>query len=225
MKILNNYVVPGALDVTVGSVVHLYLDQVSQPGFPEFIEAEVKHPIVPVKCGSSTSYSFEYDEADLLGATALLIPADVVDVVVANTTSVTQEAIENAILDEAGFRSSIGAASAAQGALADTALQPEDGVLFPRLAKEFTVADGGTLTLPNNTDVTAIISSTEGAAFYVALPGEAVEGQTVILKFGNDHLITVLYPTGGSTNVPIYNNDILVYQYVDANGYLYWMAI
>lgn len=88
MKILTDYVVNGAIlqggsrdPVVVNDQVRLYLDTDAEPEFPAYIQATVISPIVPVNCKTATSYTFEYNEADLLGAKSYLLTCDVVDVV------------------------------------------------------------------------------------------------------------------------------------------------
>ena len=111
MRTVTNYTTPGNLGVAVDDTVRLYLDTVVHPGLPEFIAATVKYPIVPVNCGAETSYSFEYDETDLLGVVALLVPADIVDVVTVSENPevvITQNLIEGAIVNTSGFLTTIG---------------------------------------------------------------------------------------------------------------------
>jgi hypothetical protein len=91
MKTLKGYVVADKLYVAdtgveakVGDQVKLFLDQEAIPGFPEFIFGIIQHPIATVNCGESTSYSIEYDEADLEGAALFLRPVDVVDATISS---------------------------------------------------------------------------------------------------------------------------------------------
>ena len=76
------YVGDGGTPAAVGDQIKLFLDQEAVPGFPEFIYGVIQHPIAKVNCGASTSYSIEYDEADLDGAAAFLRPVDIVDATV-----------------------------------------------------------------------------------------------------------------------------------------------
>jgi len=75
MKTLENYVVvpalyrspDGLIEALVGDQVKIYLDQVAQPGYPEYILGVIQQPITTI-C-ESRSYIFEYDEADIGGDT------------------------------------------------------------------------------------------------------------------------------------------------------------
>ena len=91
MKILQDYIVDDRLYVSdtgpeaqVGDQVKLFLDQASNPAFPEFIFGIIQHPITRINCDSSTSYVIEYDEADLEGAASLIRPGDVIDASIAS---------------------------------------------------------------------------------------------------------------------------------------------
>ena len=100
MKTLRNYIVNGALlqadtgpEAQVGDQVQLYLDQDAHPSFPDYIVGTIQHPITKVNCDTATSYSIEYDEADLLGIVANLVVADVVDGVVVTAVEVLDAAL------------------------------------------------------------------------------------------------------------------------------------
>ncbi len=87
MTTLTGYTVNPALyreigiEAQPGDQVEIYLDQEKVPGFPEFIVGTIQNPITAV-CGG-TSYSIEYDEADLEGSGVEFIEGDdIVTVVV-----------------------------------------------------------------------------------------------------------------------------------------------
>lgn len=87
MKTLNKYIVAGALyenetgpEAQVGDQVKMYLDTEAHEDFPEYIFGVIQHPIVKVNCDSATSYSIEYDEADLDGVVNYLVVDDVISV-------------------------------------------------------------------------------------------------------------------------------------------------
>ena len=116
MKTLNDYIVQGALyqadtgpEAQVNDQVKLYLNTEANPGFPEFIVGVIQHPIVKVQCNSATSYDFEYDEADLLGAASLIGDSDVIDIEVITA----YDTLETALNEE------IARATAAEQALDD----------------------------------------------------------------------------------------------------------
>lgn len=87
MKTLQNYTVTGALyrsdtgtPLIVGNLVKIFLDTEAVPSFPEFIYGVIQHPIAKINCDASTSYSIEYDEAELGGSVEFLRVSDVIDV-------------------------------------------------------------------------------------------------------------------------------------------------
>jgi hypothetical protein len=87
MKTLRGYTVAGALyhrgavtEALVGDKVRLYLDTEAKPGFPEFVEATIQHPISLAACNAGKSYNFLYNEDDLNGAAAYLMLCDVIEV-------------------------------------------------------------------------------------------------------------------------------------------------
>lgn len=100
MKTLNDYTVNDALyqgdtgpEAQVGDQVKLYLDTEAVPGFPEFIVGVIQHPISKVNCNSATAYDIEYDEDDLLGAAAFIVPGNVIDAEVISATDVLEDAL------------------------------------------------------------------------------------------------------------------------------------
>lgn len=76
---------PGGAEIAAGDEVRLFLNQVSNPGFPEYIDALAQNPIVRVNLVSGgcvqegTSYTFEYETDDLDGAASQLNVCDVTD--------------------------------------------------------------------------------------------------------------------------------------------------
>jgi len=141
MKTLRDYRVAGALFVNdtgieaqVSDQVTLFLDTDAEPGFPDSIVATSQHPIVKVECGSSTSYIFEYNEADLNGAAALLRPQDIIDASVVSGVTVVADELD----------AEIARALAAEALLA------------PKASPTFT----GTVTLPSTTSI-GTVSATE----------------------------------------------------------------
>lgn len=101
MKTLENYtVIPalyrspdGIVEAQVGDQVKIYLDQTAQPGYPEFILGVIQQPIVPSCDG--TTYSIEYNEADIGGDT--LDDVDIVSVTVVSCCDVLSDALAAAI--------------------------------------------------------------------------------------------------------------------------------
>jgi hypothetical protein len=141
MKTLRDYRVAGALFVNdtgieaqVSDQVTLFLDTDAEPGFPDSIVATIQHPIVKVECGSSTSYIFEYNEADLNGAAALLRPQDIIDASVVSGVTVVADELD----------AEIARALAAEALLA------------PKASPTFT----GTVVLPSTTSI-GTVSATE----------------------------------------------------------------
>ena len=76
---------PGGAEIAAGDEVRLFLNQVSNPGFPEYIDALAQNPIVRVNLVSGgcvqegTSYTFEYEADDLDVAATQLNVCDVTD--------------------------------------------------------------------------------------------------------------------------------------------------
>lgn len=76
---------PGGAEIAAGDEVRLFLNQVSNPGFPEYVDALAQNPIVRVNLVSGgcvqegTSYTFEYEADDLDGAATQLNVCDVTD--------------------------------------------------------------------------------------------------------------------------------------------------
>jgi hypothetical protein len=70
----------------IGDSIVLYLDQSYNSDFPVSITGQIVK-LVKLSCGSSTSYSVEYDESNLTGTT-FLRPEDVVDYSVRSTLDV-----------------------------------------------------------------------------------------------------------------------------------------
>lgn len=136
MKTLT-YTVNGSLKVgdtgveaAVGDQIKLYLDTEANPEFPEFITGTIQHPIVSIQCNTKTSYRVEYNESDLLGASSLLIQDDVVDAEIITGLQALIDALGTAAYEDVEVF-----ATAAQGALADTAVQPADlasGTITPK---------------------------------------------------------------------------------------------
>ena len=81
-------------EAQTGDEVRLYLDTEAIPAFPEYIIGVIQNPIVRVNCETSTSYSIEYDEADLLGAVEFLRPQDVTNSEVTSALDELANAIE-----------------------------------------------------------------------------------------------------------------------------------
>jgi hypothetical protein len=104
MKTLRDYRVAGALYVNdtgleaqVSDQVTLFLDTDAEPDFPVSIVATIQHPIIKVECGSMTSYVFEYNEADLDGAAALLRAQDIIDATVISGVTVVADELDDEI--------------------------------------------------------------------------------------------------------------------------------
>lgn len=76
---------PGGAEIAAGDEVRLFLNQVSNPGFPEYVDALAQNPITRVNLVSGgcvvegTSYTFEYEADDLDGAASQLNVCDVTD--------------------------------------------------------------------------------------------------------------------------------------------------
>lgn len=134
MKTLVDFRVVGALylngtgvEAQVSDQVTLFLDTEAQPGFPESIVGTIQHPITKVECNTKTSYSIEYDEADLDGAASFLRAQDVIDATVTNGIATVADELD---------------AEIARALAAET-------LLAPKASPTFT----GTVTLPSTTSI------------------------------------------------------------------------
>jgi len=162
MKTLRDYEVTNALyqadtgpEAQVGDQIRLYLDTEANPGFPEYVVGVIQHPISKVNCDSATSYIVEYDEADLLGAAALLRPQDVIDGVVVTATEVL----------DAALTAEIAARIAADAILtaADVTLAAADAAQFQSAAVANSTGDT-TITVPAGCDSYTVFLTITGVA-------------------------------------------------------------
>jgi hypothetical protein len=108
------FVSPGGAEIAAGDEVRLFLNQVANPAFPEYVDGIAQNPIARVNLVSGgcvvegTSYTFEYEADDLDGAATVLNVCDVTDVSAIACCEVLRDALD----DEIAARTS-----------ADTALQ------------------------------------------------------------------------------------------------------
>ena len=107
METLSDLIVEPALyqydtgpEAQVGDQVKLFLDQDANPGYPEYIFGVIQHPITKVNCESATSYTIEYDEADLLVPDSLLVIGDVLSgMTVISQIQVVADELDDEIAD------------------------------------------------------------------------------------------------------------------------------
>lgn len=97
------FVSPGGAEIAAGDEVRLFLNQVSNPDFPEYIDGIAQNPITRVNIVSGgcvvegTSYTFEYESDDLDGAATQLNVCDVTDVSAIACCEVLREALDEEI--------------------------------------------------------------------------------------------------------------------------------
>lgn len=167
MKTLRNYTVNGALlqadtgpEAQVGDQVQLYLDQDAHPSFPDYIVGTIQHPITKVNCDTATSYSIEYDEADLLGIVANLVVADVIDGVVVTAVEVLDAAL-NSHLDDTTAHTASNIVNTPAGNIAATTVQAA-------------IAELDAEKQPLDSDLTAYANATDAAARRALLSAAAM---------------------------------------------------
>jgi hypothetical protein len=97
------FVSPGGAEIAAGDEVRLFLNQVANPAFPEFIDGIAQNPITRVNLVSGgcvvegTSYTFEYEADDLDGAATMLNVCDVVEVSAIACCEVLRDALDDEI--------------------------------------------------------------------------------------------------------------------------------
>lgn len=97
------FVSPGGAEIAAGDEVRLFLNQVANPAFPEYIDGIAQNPITRVNLVSGgcvvegTSYTFEYEADDLDGAATMLNVCDVTDVSARACCEVLRDALDEEI--------------------------------------------------------------------------------------------------------------------------------
>lgn len=97
------FVSPGGAEIAAGDEVRLFLNQVSNPAFPEYIDGIAQNPITRINLVSGgcvqegTSYTFEYEADDLDGAATQLNVCDVTDVSARACCEVLRDALDEEI--------------------------------------------------------------------------------------------------------------------------------
>lgn len=97
------FVSPGGAEIAAGDEVRLFLNQVANPAFPEFVDGVAQNPITRVNLVSGgcvvegTSYTFEYEADDLDGAATVLNVCDVTDVSAIACCEVLRDALDDEI--------------------------------------------------------------------------------------------------------------------------------
>lgn len=216
MKTLRNFEVAGAIylgdgvtEAKVGDQVKLYLDQDAVPGLPEYILGVIQHPVVKVDCGSNTSYSIEYDEADLDGFLESIRPDDITNWESVSAVDVLSEALTSALADETDAR-----------VAADALLVPKTTTINGKalsgnitlVTGDFTDATNDAVVFPNKllkTDATGVLSLNA-----LSIGGAGTTGRIYI----SDNTIPIPYvgvisnDNGGSAQVdlPVLGGTIAV---------------
>ena len=94
---------PGGAEIAAGDEVRLFLNQVANPAFPEYVDGVAQNPIKRINLVSNgciqegTSYTFEYEADDLDGAATQLNVCDVTDVSVRACCEVLRDALDEEI--------------------------------------------------------------------------------------------------------------------------------
>ena len=97
------FVSPGGAEIAAGDEVRLFLNQIANPAFPQFVDGIAQNPITRVNLVSGgcvvegTSYTFEYEADDLDGAATMLNVCDVVEVSAIACCEVLRDALDEEI--------------------------------------------------------------------------------------------------------------------------------
>lgn len=135
MRTLRNLPVTPALikntgfEASVGDTVRLYLDQLSVPTFPEYVNGTILEPITKSPCRGTTFYNIQYDESEVSGET--LRVCDVIETVVNDCYTRMDErvtVIEGQLATVDHILELLGVTTYADLTAANTALDP--GVIF-----------------------------------------------------------------------------------------------
>lgn len=219
MKILRNLEVAGALfqggtgpEAQVGDQVKLFLDTTSDPGFPNFILGVIQHPIVKIYCGTKTSYSVEYDEADLMGSASAIVPGNVLYATVVSAVDILSDRIDNIVVGDA---SGIVQNSAFSNASGNTTITLPVGCKVYTVYGTFTGAAGTRIIILDTTNaqagavvsLVANLPSTPGIVIEVrnATAGGALIDTVTTDASGDDATFTLGFTTAWTritTNYP-----------------------
>ena len=176
------FVSPGGAEIAAGDEVRLFLNQVANPAFPEFVDGIAQNPITRVNLVSGgcvvegTSYTFEYEANDLDGAATVLNVCDVTDVSAIACCEVLRDALD----DEIAARTA-----------ADTALQTNIDEVQDDLdtwdVLELTAAPvNGTVGRKQITTQTVIGTVATGGSMTLTVTAAGLTGSPLAISFNVD---------------------------------------
>jgi hypothetical protein len=176
------FVSPGGAEIAAGDEVRLFLNQVANPAFPEFVDGIAQNPITRVNLVSGgcvvegTSYTFEYEADDLDGAATVLNVCDVTDVSAIACCEVLRDALD----DEIAARTA-----------ADTALQTNIDEVQDDLdtwdVLELTAAPvNGTVGRKQITTQTVIGTVATGGSMILTVTAAGLTGSPLAISFNVD---------------------------------------
>ena len=176
------FVSPGGAEIAAGDEVRLFLNQVANPAFPEYIDGIAQNPITRVNLVSGgcvvegTSYTFEYEADDLDGAATVLTVCDVTDVSARSCCEVLRDA-----LDE-----EIAARTAADTALQDNIDEVQDDLDTWDVLELAAAPVNGTVGRKQITTQTVIGTVATGGSMTLTVTAAGLTGSPLAISFNVD---------------------------------------
>lgn len=173
---------PGGAEIAAGDEVRLFLNQVSNPGFPEYVDALAQNPIVRVNLVSGgcvqegTSYTFEYEADDLDGAATQLNVCDVTDA--------TARACCEVLRDE--LDAEIAARTAADSALQVNIDEVQDDLDTWDVLELTAAPSNGTTGRKQITTQTVIGTVSTGGSMTLTVTAAGLTGSPLAISFNVD---------------------------------------
>lgn len=176
------FVSPGGAEIAAGDEVRLFLNQVANPAFPEFVDGIAQNPITRVNLVSGgcvvegTSYTFEYEADDLDGAATVLNVCDVTDVSAIACCEVLRDALD----DE------IAARTAADTALQTNIDEVQDDLDTWDVIELTAVPSNGTAGRKQVTTQTVIGTVATGGSMTLTVTNAGLTGSPLAISFNVD---------------------------------------
>ncbi len=176
------FVSPGGAEIAAGDEVRLFLNQVANPAFPEFVDGIAQNPITRVNLVSGgcvvegTSYTFEYEADDLDGAATVLNVCDVTDVSAIACCEVLRDALD----DE------IAARTAADTALQTNIDEVQDDLDTWDVLELTAVPSNGTAGRKQITTQTVIGTVATGGSMTLTVTNAGLTGSPLAISFNVD---------------------------------------
>ncbi len=176
------FVSPGGAEIAAGDEVRLFLNQVANPAFPEFVDGIAQNPITRVNLVSGgcvvegTSYTFEYEADDLDGAATVLNVCDVTDVSAIACCEVLRDALD----DE------IAARTAADAALQTNIDEVQDDLDTWDVIELAAAPSNGTAGRKQITTQTVIGTVATGGSMTLTVTNAGLTGSPLAISFNVD---------------------------------------